>query len=670
MFDASYKSQRINAFGGGRSRPDPVDVPPTGALVVKNSEFVDGSAESRHGFNAIPTSHTSYGPYTAMHNWITSGYNNLVTLTSTGALKIFSIPGVTDAQPGSMENPGVGGTFAQVGLSLFCANHLNSASGASFPRVIVNQGGTYTIDNAIPGPSGYVPVASEPGSGVMTAGVHRFGYLIQYRTGFLTRPSPDSGQAGGIQFPVNSFVPISYTASGSKNLGITFTAWNTPPNAISIWIILTTAANPNRYYIVPGSQTAITPGAPNTFTVTVNISDADLSSQATDVTDSLFQLTGQEFEIGTASPFRTAMVLLYGTRMVYVGVAINVTGGVYYAAYISEPNNYEYMTFDQHIVQIPGQQDITCAFSMGGSLYLLTRHATYVTYDNTGVPVSWPTPQLVDGRKGVLAPTCVEVAANGTHAFVADQGGLYVFGVNGYAQLPISFDQTPDWQRINWAAAGVVQVKDCSYQQIVRVMVPLDGATTPTHIMTWDYTNGLTWDTVMYSLDNITNVPFGAMAVVQNDDPAAPVNTQRNLELWIAPYAASKAIYRQLGDFDTNPFVDNGGDIVPWYYQTGLFRNPNNDPQVLQHHGYSLRATGTANLSVTLSGLDGVITSTAADFVLSVTPGKEYQKLFPDTIKNEYVSYTFQFGAAGPANPHARIASLKHYYSPWAMENT
>jgi hypothetical protein len=87
---------------------------------------------------------------------------------------------------------------------------------------------------------------------------------------------------------------------------------------------------------------------------------------------------------------------------------------------------------------------------------------------------------------------------------VADEAGLYLFEGGSYPSRPVSYWQQPDWQRINFAQKTKIFVSDDKANQRVTVLAPLDGATSPTHELTWDYSLGTTPEQVQYSLNDIS----------------------------------------------------------------------------------------------------------------------------------------------------------------------
>src|SRR5262249_33695959 len=141
---------------------------------------------------------------------------------------------------------------------------------------------------------------------------------------------------------------------------------------------------------------------------------------------------------------------------------------------------------------------------------------TYAFEDTGDVPVTWPSARLVDGFIGTQAPRGFTVNASTGLGWCAHTTGLYVFQGGAFNPLPVSYMNAPDWARINWAQAAKLQVVDDKDKQRVYVLAALDANTSPSHLLTFDYTNGMTTETIKYSLWNIAGYLPGSICIVQN----------------------------------------------------------------------------------------------------------------------------------------------------------
>lgn len=684
--------REITEWGGAWLLKDPPSVDFRGALKSQNVQFITAQVGSRYGFAdtglgsmALAEMAVWYGPFTQ----VSTSYANTVLIAVTyagGSITFKPINLATGTGP-TISYTAASPTRASLvptGLNCYVTYndaHQNGLDGGSIITVYNNSGSlgvaTHTLKNLFSPPSTYTPAApTEPSAGVVTAGTHRYAYLIEYMGGFVTRVSPDSGAATPPD--ITSFQPIVKASAGSKNVQIVITnTWSgLYQNIAAISIAMTTTANLNQYYIVPGSrQTLVSDGVtPVTNTFNISISDADLSSTGIDATPYLYWLT--QTPSGTA-PFKTKHLALWGNRMAYLGTTTDNLSNLIDAIYASEPNNFQAITIDEHIIQLPGQRPMVTAFQMGGSNFIVGPHEIWSTTDTGDVPTTWPAPVLVDGTHGTLAVEGVVVGPGNDYAWIADQSGLYLFTGGPIESLPVSFEQTPDWNRINWSAAATIKMKDHSTQKRVVVMVPLDAATSPSHMMTWDYTYGPTSDSVRYSIDALSGYNLGTMDIVQNDLAAQAQGNPEKLELWLGS-GSSAPVLRQQSAKDTHPYRDYGNALaIPAIYRTALFPGKGGQNMygsmgswagqsgVLQHHGFHTRIVGAGSLTPVLYDIDAQRSFTCAAKSLSTVP--DLETLWLGDLRSELGCVEFNLTGAAQ-DSWFRVSSVKWYYSPWLIQ--
>ncbi len=640
-------------------------------------EYVAGRVGTRHGFGAVTGIYQSAGTTTTaleMYAWYApfSQLNNSVygdemlcwLLNSTGQPVYSNVKGGWVNNGTVQGATAVGATFLGVGMRLLAA-YFTSAQRAIGQGAytafltdgaggISTQGGTFFA-----GPIAYVPGApTEPSAGSVSAGVHRFGYLIEYYDGSTTRVSPDTS-TGTTAPTLSSFAPVSFTAAGSKNLSwvLNPTAW--PLASVACSIVMTAATNLNQYYIVPGSRKAVNPGGSLSVTFTIDISDADLASQATDATPYLYWYTQNPAGSG---PISVRHIVLFGDRMAYLATVADNRGNTVDGLYVSERFNYSGITADQHLIQLPGQRPISTMFRMGSMCYVAGPHELNSTSDNNDVPVTWPVPRLVDGRHGTLAIHGVEVSPSGNYAWLADQGGLYVFSGGPITDLPVSYRQTSDWDLINWEAAYCVRIKDDAATKRVYVMVPLSGATTPSHIMTWDYTDGISADAVRYSLWSLSTYPLGAMELVRNDLGSQVSGDQKKIELWLGSTSAN-GFLRQLSNGATNPFRDNNLAITSTYRTCPFPGRAKGGGLIQMHHGFAARITGAGTIAPTVYDIDAARSFACRTLTLAAAPDAD--TLFLADLRSELGFVEF---STNTLDTHWAVAYLRWYYSPYLMQ--
>jgi hypothetical protein len=381
-------------------------------------------------------------------------------------------------------------------------------------------------------------------------------------------------------------------------------------------------SNQSRFFFVPGANAVVVGGTTHSVTIAFSIEDGDLIAFGREAT--YYLLLATQTTAG-AAPFNPYVALPYSDRMVYVTTINDSLGNAVGSIIVSEKGFYEEMSLDQHLLHLPGRLDITTVLSIGGTLFIFSPYGTYSTIDNGDVPVAWPAPTLVDGEKGTLAIRGAELAPAGDYAWVADQGGLYYF--NGhYPDNPVSYYQASDWDRINWNAAHTIQIKDDATQNTVFVLVPLDGATTPSHVMSWDYTNGFEPSKVDYSLNFIREYSLGAIETVSNTLSGAVSAAAKHRELWLASSAAAVVLRKNTAS-DTAPYRDNGqGILASW--ESGPFPGKNARGQNFLHHGADYRIRGIGSAQITVYGLDRIRARSLDSITLAESPGREWHRGF------------------------------------------
>jgi hypothetical protein len=442
----------------------------------------------------------------------------------------------------------------------------------------------------------------------------------------------------------------------------------------AVSLLMTTTTNLNQYYVVPGSR--VLNDGKLAMTFNVDISDGDLSSRGTDATSYLYWLTrpANNFNSPTSKPFAVRHVALWADRMVYLASVPDNRGNLIDALYISERNNYQCITADQHVMQLPGQKVMTTMFRMGSVNYILGPHEIWGVSDNGDVPVTWAAPGLVDGRHGTLAIHGAEVAPSGDRAWLADQAGLFLFTGGPILDLPLSYFQTPDWERINWGAAYAVSIKDDSGSRRVCITVPLDGATQATHVMTWDYTDGLTPETVRYSLNFIAvtsgtlpHLPIGAMELVRNDLAGQGGNTGR-VELWMSIWTpntdlSSVPLLRHMSSLDALPFRDLDYGIDSKWSGPPLPGRDLGQSIIQHHHGFHARLRGVGTVTPVIWDIDDHNSYPCRPVTLSLNPDQD-ELILADLINEmAYVSLETKL-----VDNFFRLAFLRWYYTPYIMQ--
>lgn len=550
----------VPQFRGSAPSQDAYDIDPSHLAYCQNLDFILGENESvqcatRRGTSVVATPATGDGSFLSLVGWnfVSSGIQDtyVVYYSSAGGVKFWDIFGASFGT--ILATAGASyAVFAFDGLRLYFA--LTSAGG----KTGFSQGHVFgVVGNLIdtlfapPLQTSVVGLSAAQGSaGVVTAGVHRIAFQFTTKLGYTGALNPVT--SGGI------FSPISYTAAdGAHSCNVTF-SWVGPPpaNLATIQVVMTTAANLSKYYLVPAASVAVSGG---TQVIAVNISDGDLTATGTDVTQAQNLLTQDQSGHG---PFSPSSLFTFSNRMGYV--AIDPSG--FPVVYFSDQNSYQSLTAGFHGVYIEGRRQPVHGQSLGGTCYIATLTDLYSCEDNGGQPVTWTPPKRVDGSVGILSPSCM--IARGGRLLIASEKGLYVYRGGVFPQIPLSYWQTSDWDRINWAAPTQVQIVDDKTDLVIRVLAPLS--------------------VVITGVSNTNPIQVTTGVLINGNPVAAPHLFQSGLSVTIAGVGGTTnangtwAITRTSENTFTIPAIGNGayaggGTAVPqspnaimtWAYPEG-----------------------------------------------------------------------------------------------------
>lgn len=470
-FPGDVSEIEIRQFQGSSQASDPYSLDPNHGLYSQNVDFIVGpnglvQVSPRRGISQVSQIPSGDGSVQSMASWYFNNagvqdcyavyYATAVGAKAWGQVNSFfyTLVPVTGAKGMSFVADGTRGYFA------FC-----DVSG----RIGTSSGWVYNLDVGTAdqlfspplqsGAGGVTASAASTGAGVVTAGAHRWGFTFTNRDGYTGALNPVT--SGGV------FIPASYTAAdGTHNVQFTV-LWNVVPSYLvggTIQICMTSVANPARYYLVPNAIGNIPATPTNSTVITVSISDGDLVT-GTDTTQSQNLLTQSQVP---APPFLPSAIFSFSSRMGYV----TIDSAGFPVVYFSDPNAYQSLTAAYSGIYIEGRQIPVQGVSLDAVCYIATLSGLYSCSDNGGQPATWSSPARVDGSVGILSPTCI-LSSNG-RILVASEKGLFSFRSGTFPTIPLSYWQSPDWNRINWTIPTQVQVIDDSLDRVIRVTAPLN----------------------------------------------------------------------------------------------------------------------------------------------------------------------------------------------------
>ncbi len=636
-FSMAYQSTNeldLSQFNGSQQRLGDYGTGPNNALFSQNTSFNPGQVSKRLG-HSVAFTIVSDGAALTLANWyfFFGATPAIVALFYTATTGIKGWQLTVGGFTGNLIpiTGAAGASMVPTGMRLYAAFYDSTGRYAGGNGVASIYGWNIGYDPLFAAPMASTMIVAETGAGVVTAGVHKIAYLPTTRNGFTTKTSP---VIAGV------FTPTSFTSTGSKNLAVQVNG--VPPTYMtggSLQIVMTPVTNPNKFFTVPGA----TGLSSNGVIITFDIDDDDLQALGTDVTDQVNILTNTSTTAPYNPPFLPSAIFPYSNRMGYCTIdAASVP-----VVYMSDKNDFQRVTADQNGIYLEAHDKPVQGVSLGGVCYIGSPFCFYSCTDSGDAPVNWTPPQKVFGSVGILSPTCVSVDPSQTRALIASQQGLYLFRGGVFPELPISYNQKPDWDRIDWTRPTEVQVVEDQTKKKFIVIAPLvadlsadtDIAGAGTYEMSWDYTEGDEPFTVKYSINPYSSYQPRSLALIINYPNFI-------LEAWTGP-AGNGPVIRENDGSEAHPYrdVDMSGDAaaIAAYYETSIVpgETKGNRATIHDFHGAHFRVQGVGNMEIQANGIDNQVTKvpTRSPLPLSETPGEE--ELVKWFLRNEQQSIRF-----------------------------
>ena len=134
-------------------------------------------------------------------------------------------------------------------------------------------------------------------------------------------------------------------------------------------------------------------------------------------------------------------------------------------------------------------QKVRYGFEMGDRFYYVTDRSVWVTQDNGGEPGQWPLELVADG---VGTPSFNGVGEGADWKVIAAPEGLWLFtGSTVTEDANLAREIKGLWSRIAWEQYGhLVTVRVMASLRQIWIGVPLDGATSVSHLLVLDFSEG------------------------------------------------------------------------------------------------------------------------------------------------------------------------------------
>lgn len=468
-------------------------------------------------------------------------------------------------------------------------------------------------------PSGGFNVAASAIAGNVEAGLHIFGVQYETDSGFVTAP----GQLKTL------------TVDGTKSVDVSSIPIG--PAGTAARRIIASRAIQSFNGDLEGYELFSVPNGriPNNTTqaLTVNFYDADLQQTVDYSFDQLDYIPS------------VVNITSYGTRLVYLAPQLNPS-----MAHVSKAGEPESVNeLSGFLLCGPTEAEgLKSGCEFRDSLYLTKADKLYATRENGYDPSTWV---VMDIDKGIgadvfsLSVIQDNKGANIDFFLLGARSGLYIY--NGTMVKPeLTFNILNWWNRINKAYFNKVQIMIDTDNFKIYCLVPLDAATSCSHVLVGDYTEGLShqaikwhiWNSVRFipecisvSISNVTKKTFlrvgGRAGNVYNQTPGDKTDEAGAIDTYIW----------------TNLDYVQGGQV---------------------HHigGMTLRVNGSGDLQIAVKGQDSAQIVNYNSMPLVAASGREYFR--HANFNNERIAIKLRTSFAGE---YFNLKKLVNYLKPtWA----
>ena len=466
----------------------------------------------------------------------------------------------------------------------------NGSTGIPSEFVYVYTGSGMARKAAGTKPSSGFNVTASSTDGIVEAGTHIFAWCYETTSGFVTPPGPaifKLHEANGVKAVDFSNIPVGPSGTAKRRL-------------VASRAIQTYNGNQNGYemFFVPNG---LIDNNTDTTLDDVDFYDADLQLSADYTFDQLEEIPSGLF------------LSRYSDRLCVGNTAENKS--LIRVSKKNEPESFNKLA--GFLICDPFETEgVKGALEFRDNLYIFKGKPgqTYTTRDNSYEPSTW---SIVNIDSGVGADyNCAsqflnESGSNSDFFLVADQGGLYPFnGVYLDPRFALSFKIERVWKRINKLYMNKIQLIIDPKKKLVYVLVVLDAATEPSHLLVGDYSNGFDYKRIRWHIWQSDAFNFSSIMVDESQ-------TTGTTYLRIAGQTGN------ICDYDEDIRRDDTTAIESRVQFALLYQYPGHI-----HHfaAMGLRVKGIGNMSINCSGEDGSNSRDSEPIVLSETPNREYLK--------------------------------------------
>jgi hypothetical protein len=604
----------LDQFRGTFDRGQDDVCPPDHFLDSLNVVFTEQGVETRKGMSLDTTLPDIY----RMHSYKRIGEaDRLLVLDSIGRIwdttsitvPILTITGMTDFSMVSLYN------------RAYITPH-NSIRGLPGQKVYVYEGSGTARPAAGTAPTGSPIVATtSTDAGSVEIGKRLFAVAYETSSGYLTQPGP----------PVFTL----YDGPGAKKVALS----NIPvgPSGTVARVLLATKklatdyagdqAN-QEFFIIPNGRI----GDNASTQITVDFFDADLQGSADFLLDQLAELPAG---VGIG---------VYKSRLAIWGIDSSEA-----AVYFSAPGQPESISATEgFVLAAPGDASggVRACVEFRSQYYILKGGGkTYVTNAIEDNAAFWEVTNVdlsVGSECHGVAKVLDQNGSTLDNFFCADRGAFYLF--NGtFSNNDLSRKIDDIWKRITRTHFNQIEVVYDPIKALIYINVPLDGATSPTHLLVGDVDDGIDPVAIRWTIWRFPKRPT-TIAVDLN-------STTRKSQFRFG--SMDDDIYHH-----SETDLDDFGTAIDSYVESALLPPDatETDPVIYQFGGVQLRAKGRGALNITVTGLDRARSLQPAGLGLSSQPGRTLERLL--NFQDERASV--KVGTNGPTD-YFQLIRMKVY---------
>jgi hypothetical protein len=608
----------ITQFNGLWNRGPAENTPLDHFQIANNLRYINGGFETRYGTSisiAVPAGVRRFFPYS-----IEGQADRIIYLDLNGYIYDSLYPGQIILAISGMED------FSMIVMNdrAYLSPH-NGIVGMAGQNIWMYQGGGAPARLAGGNPPSDVllDVSNSPDPGYVEEGLHYIAVAYETDSGFITKPGPIANYISEGQFKgrINN-LPIGPTGTIARHILATKTISQDVP----------TDGDLAELFFVEGASIFDN----ITGTADFEFYDSQLVRSADYLKDEM-----------TTIPAVLGFTTFAGSL---VGWAPNAEPSSVYVSKAGEPESISLIEGGIEVEPFTGGGVKNCVAYRGSTLMIHKSSRVYSTANNGNEPVYWEVTGPIESGIGTSVfgvATIMDEEGNTVDRYVfASKKGLIAYDGTFANVLSEKIDDV--WGRITKTAFSKIQVSLDAINEVIYVLLPLDGAVTPNVIAYCDYSNGMTVKDVRWSLWTFRNFNPSCLGIDVDDDgePVLKIGSLTGNIYYLDPTAVG----------------DNLIALPNPTWQTA-YVGPEESIAVNYYGGIRLRIFGSGVLDMTFSGLDDAVTANIPSIVMNAAPGRFPQSEFNiQSQKGRLKGFTDTYGE------RFKITRITIYHSAWWVE--